>query len=379
MNIQNFFEELVKPGVSDLHLVCHFPPYVRAHGKLKPLHDLPVLQERDIISILNRITDIDLSMRLMEREEIDFTTSIRIQGIEYRFRVNVALSGGSPFVVMRRLDEIKQAPYELGIPERFYGITQRRSSGIVLVTGTTGSGKSTTLASILAWLLKERPLRVVTLEDPVEYLIPPGIGVVTQREIGWDSKDFVSALRAAMRQDPDIILVGEIRDAETMEAALWAAETGHLVFSTLHVHAASLVPQRLASFVRDARSVLFRYGNVFAGAFTQTLIPTDTGRVLCWELLDESAGRLIVHGRTDELRKYMAEKKTRMVDVMASLLRSNTITYSAARAHINIPEEWPEDWNSHLKVEQTKSSLPQTEEHKQTSFVEEKDDDDLWW
>jgi len=342
---KQILETFIERGASDLHLVVDRPPCYRVNGEI--VSTGPVVNLTAMNTFIREISESDsLQIKLLEREEIDMTARVKISGRFYRFRVNVALAERIPFVVMRRLEDIKYSPEDLGVPEAFTRLSEERSSGIVFVTGTTGSGKSTTLASLLAKIARERACRMITLEDPIEYIIPSGKALVTQREIGWDTKSFAQALRAAMRQDPDIILVGEIRDAETAEAALTAAETGHLVFATLHVGAVSLIPQRISGFFSESPAreqiALQRLGNTFAGAMTQVLLPLKNreGRVLGWEFVDWSAASLMEENRSAEIRELMRQRGTRMADVFAQYVAAGYVDRDAAFARLNHQEEW---------------------------------------
>jgi twitching motility protein PilT len=340
-------------NASDLHLVPGRPPHFRVNGRLVP--DGPFLPPGAVKTFLTQITDGDILATLLDREEIDLSSSFRIsEDEEIRFRLNAALAGKMPFATLRRLLEIENTPFELGLPEEFVSLCESHSHGVIFVTGTTGSGKSTTLASILAYLLERKPFRVITLEDPVEYVIPPGQGVISQREIGQDTRSFATALRAAMRQDPDVILVGEVRDAETAEALLAAAETGHLVFATLHVGAASLVSDRIAgmfSSVEEGVAVKGRLANVLAGVLTQALVPSSRGRSLAWEFLAVgSEERELLHDdRQALLRERMRESRTRLADSLARLVAWGLCEEHVAKAYCNYHDEWDPQYMEFLQ------------------------------
>jgi len=332
---------------SDIHLVAGLPVHYRVNGILQP--DGQALTPGAVRAFLAQITDGDILATLLGREEIDLSLKFDLDDGPLRFRVNIALSEKIPYVVIRRLLEIKNTPSRLGIPDEFTALCREHSHGVIFVTGTTGSGKSTTLASVLAHLLKQNPWRVITLEDPIEYAIPSGMGVVTQREIGRDTKSFASALRAAMRQDPDVILVGEVRDAETAEALLAAAETGHLVFATLHVGAATIVPERIAGMFRDTAEgagAKKRLYNILAGVLTQVLVPSKNGRSLGWELL--TVGRkereLLITEDFQGLREIMARNRHRLADCLVRMAARGLCDEQTVRPLVNYHYEWDEQY-----------------------------------
>ncbi|MEM4218406.1 MAG: ATPase, T2SS/T4P/T4SS family, partial [Candidatus Methanomethylicaceae archaeon] len=223
---------VVEQKGSDVHIVEGYPPYARIKGDLVKIpFRYPVVDRSMIETAVRKILKTEGAIsRLYERDEIDLTYEHKGE----RFRVNVAIAQGKIFLAIRYLEETIPPPHELGVPKEFTDVIIKHSYGVAFLVGPTGSGKSTTLVSCISYMLSKVARRVVTIEDPVEYMITPGKGIVTQREVGRDTKAFSSALRAAMREDPDVILVGEVRDTETALNCLSAAETGHLVVTTLH-------------------------------------------------------------------------------------------------------------------------------------------------
>src|SRR2546428_177727 len=220
----------VERGASDLHLKANSPVVLRIHGRLVPQGDLGVLTADDMDAIARRCLTERMYAQLKDGREVDSAYAVPNYG---RFRVNMFLALGAVRAVLRSIPSKKPKFEELGLPEVLEQLSMERR-GLVLVTGITGSGKSTTLAAMIDYINRTRNDHIITIEDPIEFTHDDIGCVVSQREIGHDSSSFATALRAALREDPDVILVGEMRDPETMSVALHAAETGHLVFSTLH-------------------------------------------------------------------------------------------------------------------------------------------------
>ncbi len=349
------FQEL---KASDLHIVPDLPAHFRIDGKLMSYGKEPLIEGLVKVFLKGVTGNDDILGSLLGREEIDLASKYDLGGTEIRLRVNIALSQQMPFAVIRRLETIRYTPLQLGLPPEFVEMCENHSHGVVFITGTTGSGKSTTLASTLARMLESSAPRVITLEDPIEYLIPTGQGVVTQREIRRDTKDFESALRAAMRQDPDVILVGEVRDAKTAGTLLAAAETGHLVFTTLHVGAVTDVPERLGGMFKseEARAVKDRLCNVLAGIMTQTLVPARKGRSLGWEFLSVGSAEreLLREGRFPEIRKLMETKRFRLADSLVRLVAGNLVDETVARSVCNYREEWDVSYMEEMLARQEK-------------------------
>ncbi len=241
MDLKEMLATMVEKNASDLHLVAGIPPTLRVNGDLVSIHDRAmtgqVLQE-----ILDQIVEDEERRRnLLEKRELDLAYELKGQA---RFRVNVYFQGGSIAYSIRLIPITVPRLEDLRLPKVLEELT-RKPNGLVLVTGPTGSGKSTTLAAMIDLINEERSLHVVTVEDPVEYVYTPKKCIISQREVGEDTFSFDAALKHVLRQDPDVILIGEMRDLETMQAAITAAETGHLVFSTLHTTSASQTIDRI--------------------------------------------------------------------------------------------------------------------------------------
>ena len=260
---------------SDLHLTVGVPPKVRVFGDLKSLN-LPKLMPEDVKALACSILPANLKQKFEEYGEIDFSYSIPRIG---RYRANIYHQRGSYAVTIRLVGETIPSPEKLGIPESVTELIHKKR-GLVLVTGPTGSGKSTTLASLIDLINQQYEYNIITLEDPVEYLHPHRSSIVNQREIGTDTQSYSNALRAALREDPDVILVGEMRDLDTISTAITAAETGHLVFSTLHTIGAASTIDRVIDVFPPYQQAQIRsqLSLVIEGVVSQQLIPTADGK-----------------------------------------------------------------------------------------------------
>jgi len=312
--IETLLKDLVAKGGSDLHVVQGDYPRARIVGKIVPLCKIK-LDRAFFERMLQRVMKTDNAVvKLFEKEEIDLTFEVSSVG---RFRVNVGLARGVPFAVFRELKTVIPYPHQLGIPQEFVDVVERIPYGLIFVGGTTGSGKSTTLASVLNYLLKKHAKKVVTIEDPVEYLI--GVedeiaGYVVQREVGRDTKSFASALRAAMRQDPDYIVVGEVRDVETARYCVIAAETGHTVLTTIHVKdAVSAVGRFVGIFPTEEQNYLkMRLIDQLEAVQVQMLVlGKDEKRYLATELLilNEEVKKLFLKDEVRKVRSLMEKGK----------------------------------------------------------------------
>lgn len=269
---------------SDVHITVGLPPKVRINGELVNL-DYPRLSPDDCEKLIEDIMDERLMSIFREAGEVDFSFSIARVG---RFRVNVYKQRGSIACSMRIVGTNIPKPESLGIPQSVIDLYDKKR-GLVLVTGPTGSGKSTTLASIIDKINDERNAHVITLEDPIEYLHSHRKAMINQREIGIDTANYAGALRAALREDPDVILVGEMRDLETISTAITAAETGHLVFSTLHtIGAASTIDRIIDVFPPyQQQQIRIQLAVCLEAVVSQQLIPTEDkrGRVAAFEVM----------------------------------------------------------------------------------------------
>jgi twitching motility protein PilT len=266
--------EVVRREASDLHLKVGTPPKLRETGRLVPLDRGPLTPE-ETAAIARMIIPPDRAERFDTAGEIDFAYSVAHVG---RFRVNVFRQRGSTSMVLRRLRFGGPSFAELGLPDVVRALSEE-TRGLVLVTGPTGSGKTTTLASMIEHINMTKPVHVVTIEDPIEVLFKDDVASINQREIGNDTESFLSALRAALRQDPDVILIGEMRDTETVRAALQAAETGHLVLSTMHTVDATETVNRVVDFFPpyQQNQIRLTLAGSLRGIVCQRLVPTVDG------------------------------------------------------------------------------------------------------
>lgn len=262
---------------SDVHLTTGRPPILRINGELKPLDSsVGKLTPADIEAMAEEILDPVRYQKFSDLGEIDFSYSVHGLG---RFRVNIFKQRGTAAMAIRLIRSSVPTVKELGLPEAVTQLT-RKQRGLILVTGPTGSGKSTTLAAMINQINAERACHIITLEDPIEYLHSHQKSIVNQREIGQDSKSFAAALRAAMREDPDVILVGEMRDLDTIATAITAAETGHLVLATLHTTSAPLTIERIIDVfpAHQQQQIKMQLSNTVQGVICQQLLPRKDGR-----------------------------------------------------------------------------------------------------
>lgn len=262
-------------GASDLHLTVAVPPMVRFNGTLMPLEGCDPLTPDDTRDIVAQMADERKKKTFEEKGQTDFSYVINGVG---RFRVNIFMQRGSCTAAIRLLSRGIPTIDGLGLPDILKALALKQR-GLVLVTGPTGSGKSTTLAAMIDYINNNRRCHVLTIEDPIEYLHRHALSLINQREVGADTADFPSALRAALREDPDVIMVGEMRDMETISTALSAAETGHLVFSTLHTVGSAQTVDRIIDMFppHQQEQVRVQLAAVLVAVITQQLI-SDTGR-----------------------------------------------------------------------------------------------------
>ena len=305
MTIEELLITAKENKASDVHITVGLPPKMRINGILVDM-DYPRLLPPDTEAVISTMMSDKRLQQFEELGEIDFSYSIPQIG---RYRVNVFHQRGSMAASIRLVSTKIPLPEELGIPKSVVDLYQKKR-GLVLVTGPTGSGKSTTLASIIDRINSMREVHVITLEDPIEYLHNHKKAMVNQREVGLDTHSYSNALRAALREDPDVILVGEMRDLETISTAITAAETGHLVLSTLHTTGAAKTVDRIIDVcpVQAQNQIRIQLAGVLKGVVTQCLVPLiDGGRIAATEVLTGTDAVLsqIREGKTHQLGSVM--------------------------------------------------------------------------
>ena len=289
LEMDQLLQMAVDYGASDLHLAVGAPPILRIHGDLQQL-DLDVLVPEETERLVKSITSPENQQQIQEHGGADFGFAF---GTQARFRVSVFKTKGHYGMVLRQIPNTLMPLDKIGLPSQITELLFR-PRGLVLVTGPTGSGKTTTLASMLNFINEKRACHIITIEDPIEYYHTHKKSIVTQRELGADVPSFSEALRRALRQDPDVILVGEMRDLETMQAAITAAETGHLVFATLHTTgAASTVDRIVDAFPTDQQEqVRMQLSVGLVAVISQVLMPRadKPGRVAGFEIMVSTPG-----------------------------------------------------------------------------------------
>ena len=307
VNINEILFTAMQAKASDIHLTVALPPKMRVNGHLISMENFPVLTSDDTLDLLLSITTDHQREKFNANGELDMSFAVDNIG---RYRVNAFRQRGSVAMALRSVNTVVPSPEQLGLPRAFVDLYQKKR-GLILVTGPTGSGKSTSLASIINQVNEHRDAHIITLEDPIEYLHLHKMSMVNQREMGFDSMSYSNALRAALREDPDVILVGEMRDYETISVAVTAAETGHLVLSTLHtIGAASTVDRIIDVFPpHQQQKIRVQLANVLEAVISQQLIPTadGRGRAAAFEvMISNSAVRnLIREGKSHQLLSVM--------------------------------------------------------------------------
>ncbi len=306
--IDKLFRALVKLEGSDLHLKVGCPPYVRISGSLRPLNRHPIdadEMDRLILPMVNR----DERRRRIFAEDggVDFAHLMQIDGKRWRFRVNVLQQMGQTGLVARRVNNFIPDFRSLHLPPSLEELC-RHSQGMILLAGITGSGKTTTIASMLDWINHNYRKHILTLEDPIEYTFSDDKCLINQREIGMDVKDFKVGMKHAVREDPNVMLVGEMRDRETFETAIQAAETGHLVFGTIHASTAASTVSRILDLFPQSMHEALRSAMVFnmKAIIAQKLLPSikeGVGRVPTCEIMtfNPTVRKLILEGQEDKL------------------------------------------------------------------------------
>lgn len=345
LTIQELLQIAVEKDASDLHITTHVPPRLRIHGALISLDHPPLAPAETKNLIYALLTDRQKKM-FEEKMELDFSFGVQDLG---RFRGNVFMQKGAVAAAFRRFLPIMWSFSQLGIPQRLAQLCYL-PRGLVLVTGPTGCGKSTTLACMINHVNKERAVHIITIEDPIEYFFTPQKSIINQRELHVDTLSYPNALRSVLREDPDVVLVGEMRDLETVESCLRVAETGHLTFSTLHTNSAVETISRIidifpSSYQSQVRVML---SMSLEAVITQALLPhaSGKGRVLAMEILipNSAIRNLIRESKEHQIyaAMQMGQEKFGMQTFnqsLASLYFKEQITLETAMNITSKPEE----------------------------------------
>jgi twitching motility protein PilT len=345
IDFSEVLRRMVETRASDVHITPGFPPAIRDKGRIRPMEGFPVLNAQETREIVYGILNDDQRKRFENEQQLDFAYAIPNVA---RFRVNCYFQRGAVSAALRLVPQEIPALDSLGVPPVLRELIAK-PRGFVLVTGPTGSGKSTTLAAMIDAINVDREDHILTIEDPIEFLHRHKRSIVNQREVGSDAPDFARGLRAALRQDPDVILVGEMRDLETVSTALTAAETGHLVFATLHTQSTAQTVDRVIDVFPPEQQAQVRTQLSIAlqGIVTQQLLPTSDGRgrvVACEVLIPTPAIRnLIREGKTHQIYAAVQTSGATGMQTMdadlARLVRSGKIGRSLAEQRASVPEE----------------------------------------
>lgn len=336
LRIEVLLEEVVRKRASDLHLQVALPPMLRVDGSLVPVSGYDPLNEEQVETLIYAILDENQQQVLQKDKEFDFSFAFGDLG---RFRVNAFHERGNLAAALRLIPNDIEDIASLGMPP-IVGTFAEYPRGLVLVTGPTGSGKSTTLAALTDKVNSERAQHIITIEDPIEFTHKSKRSVVVQREVHYDTYSFSAALRSALRQDPDVVLIGEMRDLETMSAAITIAETGHLVFATLHTNSAAQSIDRMIDVFPPHQQPQIRaqLANILMAICSQRLVPAiGGGRVVAAEILvaNPAVRNIIREGKSHQLDAVIqtgADQGMQSMDrTLANLIRGGTITYDEAK------------------------------------------------
>ncbi len=335
--IDHLLRYLWDTQATDLHLAAGTAPRVRIDGKLWSIPEAePITVEFMERALQGLLSEKDQD-EYLDHRQIDFAFTWADTA---RFRANAFFQLDRPALALRLIPTEIPTPESIGLPPGLSGLLTR-PHGLVLMTGPTGSGKSTTLAAMIGWINQHRPVHILTIEDPIEYIHPPSVALVNQREVGTDCTTFAEALKSALREDPDVVLVGEMRDLETVALTLTLAETGHLVFATLHTNdAAQTVDRVIDVFPADQQEqVRTQFSMALAAVISQRLIPrVGGGRVAAYEVLmgTPAVANIIRDGKIRQLRNLIATGQREGMMVMeqslAALVQAGVISYEDAMA-----------------------------------------------
>lgn len=341
--MDQLFSEAARLGASDLHIVAGHPPTLRQSGVLAPVSGESPLTPEATQQLLESLLNAQQKELLYANRELDFS----VEGAAGRFRANVYFQKGTMGGAFRLIAKEIRSIAQLGLPEICNAFAKLKQ-GLVLVTGPTGQGKSTTLAAMIQAINKSRACHIVTIEDPIEFVYPLGESVISQREMHEDTHSWAVALRSVLREDPDVVLVGEMRDFETIQAALTVAETGHVVFATLHTNSASQTIDRITDVFPEAQQAQIRQqlSAVLEGIISQRLLPAAAGgRTVVAEIMTATPAirTLIREGKTHQIDNTIqtsAEYGMMLLETsLAAAVRSGKITVDVAREYAVRPED----------------------------------------
>lgn len=343
MDIQELFAETARLESSDLHLIVGSPPMLRVAGALGPVGNIVPLTKEDIEKLTSSVFTPEQKDLFLTNREIDFSISTNVG----RFRANVYYQRGTIAAAFRLIPTKIRSIDELKLPSICHDFTELRQ-GFVLVTGPTGHGKSTTLASMIQSINERRANHIVTIEDPIEYTYSQGLSIISQREMHADTHSWNVALRSVLREDPDVVLIGEMRDFETIQAALTIAETGHLVFATLHTNSAGQTIDRIVDVFPENRQdqVRMQLSSVLEAVISQRLLPAISGgRIVVSEIMTATPAvrTTIRDGKThllDNIIQTSAELgMTTLESALARRVKEGSISVEVATAYAQRPEE----------------------------------------
>lgn len=344
MEIKQLLQVVVDAKASDLHLIAGMPPIVRVDGQLMPAPAIGILTPDVIEELLRQVLSSEQIERFAVNKELDFSLPFSDKG---RFRVNAYTQKNSMAAAFRLIPLTIPTPESLGLPSILHSFTTLRQ-GLVLVTGPTGHGKSTTLATMVQEINQSRAAHIVTIEDPIEFVFNPIKSMISQREMGSDTHSWEIALRSVLREDPDVVLVGEMRDYETIAAAITVAETGHLVFATLHTNNAAQTIDRIVDVFPEEQQaqVRLQLSNVIEAVFSQRLVSAvPSGRAVAYEvMLGTTAIKTAVRdGKTHQIESILETSQEAGMSTLerslADLVKKGTVTLEVAQSWSLRPEE----------------------------------------
>jgi len=353
LDIMNLLKMATDRNASDLHISVGINPLLRINGELVVLDEFPKLRPEDTEQLVRSVLSDAQFEELEKTGEIDL--SFGVPGVG-RFRVNAFRQRGTYALVARTIPFVVKSFEELGLPSKVLSYFCNRPKGLVLVTGPTGSGKSTTLASMIDYINQTRSCHIVTLEDPIEYLHRHGKSVINQREVGSDTRSFASGLRACLREDPDVILVGEMRDLETIATAIQAAETGHLVFATLHTNDCTQTVDRIIDVFppHQQQQVRVQLSLALEGIISQQLLPTvdRTSRVVAVEILvmNSAIRNLIREGKTHQIFSIIQTGGRLGMQTMDASLRDLVLQGKVSLEEASLRSSNPEEFRRLMKM-----------------------------